>query len=346
MGRELGPKTRRKKKRPKRNLNADNFFTQEIEEPQKAKKELKLNKDYGLSIFHALGKFLYNKRIDPRTKKERVMTSKELRVSPKPKSYIKHEEVLNKVQTENHIFSLYLQENTYDMFNDIEDLSKVLEVYSKNDMISTVQDYSFANTKYYDEVQDQCSLSEALAVTEYNIFGGDSTDRKKMKKFVKPQWFDLKRKIRENKTVIFDTTRVDQIWNKEIISEGLLTASWSKIATEYLPHLRNMRILHKYEALRPLLDIRGLENNSHKSGIEKEEQFNDRKEQAFQEKEEAKKHDRQRQQKRKENKDGLATMGKQDQPSQYQQEEIEDSDDEIDDQDLIDVLEDLDSDSE
>lgn len=217
MGRELGSKTKRKKKRVKRNINAEDFFTQEVEGPKskiQEKKELKLNKDYGLSIFHALGKFLYNKRIDPRTKKERIMTSKELLATPKPKSYINHEEVLNKVQTENHIFSLYLQENTYDMFNDIEDLSKVLQVYSQNDMISTVQDYSFANTKYYDEVQDQCSLSEALAVTEYNIYGGDSTDRKKMKKFVKPQWFDLKRKIRENKTVIFDTTRVDQICQK------------------------------------------------------------------------------------------------------------------------------------
>jgi len=92
--------------------------------------EVKANsKDFGLSIFHALGKFLYNKRIDPNTKEARIMTSQELSVVPKPKSYIHHEHILNQVQTENNTFSLFLQENMYSFFNDIDDVVKVLDVY-------------------------------------------------------------------------------------------------------------------------------------------------------------------------------------------------------------------------
>jgi len=92
--------------------------------------EVKANsKDFGLSIFHALGKFLYNKRIDPNTKEARIMTSQELSVVPKPKSYINHEHILNQVQTENNTFSLFLQENMYSFFNDIDDVVKVLDVY-------------------------------------------------------------------------------------------------------------------------------------------------------------------------------------------------------------------------
>jgi len=39
--------------------------------PYKAQKEVDNNKDNNLSIFHAIGKFLYNKRIDNTTKEAR-----------------------------------------------------------------------------------------------------------------------------------------------------------------------------------------------------------------------------------------------------------------------------------
>jgi hypothetical protein len=70
--------------------NLDEFdFDSHLSLP-KSKKNIKTtetSKDYGLQIFHALGKFLYNKRIDKCTKKEIQMTAEQLLSIPKPKFY-------------------------------------------------------------------------------------------------------------------------------------------------------------------------------------------------------------------------------------------------------------------
>lgn len=48
-------------------------------------------KDFQLSIFHALGKFLYNKRIDPKDPKQKVqLPYSEMRKTPRPRLYFKH----------------------------------------------------------------------------------------------------------------------------------------------------------------------------------------------------------------------------------------------------------------
>jgi hypothetical protein len=60
---------------------------------------LKSTKDYGLLIFHGLGKFLYNKRIDPFDGKPKFpdFFGVEAMTDPatRPKSYFRHEDVLN-----------------------------------------------------------------------------------------------------------------------------------------------------------------------------------------------------------------------------------------------------------
>eukprot|EP00356_Strombidium_inclinatum_P012586 CAMPEP_0170487526 /NCGR_PEP_ID=MMETSP0208-20121228/6328_1 /TAXON_ID=197538 /ORGANISM="Strombidium inclinatum, Strain S3" /LENGTH=78 /DNA_ID=CAMNT_0010761843 /DNA_START=129 /DNA_END=365 /DNA_ORIENTATION=+ len=59
-------------------------------------KEVDNSRDNSLSIFHALGKFLYNKRIDPKTKDARQMSFKDMSAfAKKPKFYEDHGKLLH-----------------------------------------------------------------------------------------------------------------------------------------------------------------------------------------------------------------------------------------------------------
>ena len=58
-----------------------------------------------------MGKFLYNKRIDPKTKEVRQMTHKELKSKDgkkKPRFYQNHAEILRQTLLEDSVMSLYL----------------------------------------------------------------------------------------------------------------------------------------------------------------------------------------------------------------------------------------------
>jgi hypothetical protein len=70
--------------------NFDEFdFDSHLSQPQPKTndKTIETSKDFGLQIFHALGKFLYNKRIDKSTKEGKRMTAEQLLNIPKPKFY-------------------------------------------------------------------------------------------------------------------------------------------------------------------------------------------------------------------------------------------------------------------
>jgi len=65
-------------------------------------------------MFHALGKFLYNKRWDNSIKEGRQMTYKELtnpRLKSKPKFYENHKKLLDQSHLEPKTMSMYLHEN-------------------------------------------------------------------------------------------------------------------------------------------------------------------------------------------------------------------------------------------
>lgn len=100
-------------------------------------KDLDAMKDNNITIFHAIGKFLYNKRIDPKTKEARQMTSDELLDrgprGKKPKFYEKHAEILANTLLEDHVLSLYLHENMLNHYNEIDDVSACLDIYSELD---------------------------------------------------------------------------------------------------------------------------------------------------------------------------------------------------------------------
>ncbi len=99
-----------------------------------------------MTIFHALGKFLYNKRIYNGAKPARLHSSK-MMVAPekKPKLYFKHEEILNSTQIEKPVFSLYLHENMLNFYEDINDIADCLEDYSYTDYISQNVTFCYSN---------------------------------------------------------------------------------------------------------------------------------------------------------------------------------------------------------
>lgn len=80
---------------------------------------------------------------------------------------------MDQAPTENSTFSLFLQENMYEFFKDITDVAKVLQVYSENDAILGRGEFWYSNQQYLNEISDSCSLSEGIAITEYNLHGGD-----------------------------------------------------------------------------------------------------------------------------------------------------------------------------
>lgn len=212
-------------------------------------------KDFGLSIFHALGKFLYNKRIDPKHKDGwRQMNFEELSRKPKPKSYINHQDILNKVQTENTNFTLFLQENMYDFFDDIEDIAKVLEVYWANDAVIGSCTYSYANQKHLYEIWESACLSEALAITEYNLHGGNV--KNKLKKMSKPICFELKHQRLIVQNQIKDSVKFSQLSFDNLSSPDLLLMSNRRIVTDYLPYLSYFPLV---ASLKPILKF----GNSH-----------------------------------------------------------------------------------
>ena len=108
-----------------------------------------MKKDFGLSIFHAMGKILYNKRIDPVTGKEHKPSffSPDIMKDPeqRPPFYANHAHLLSEVRIDPPTFSLFLHENMPGFFSDIEDMANVMDVYSQMDAIGGEMTYSYYN---------------------------------------------------------------------------------------------------------------------------------------------------------------------------------------------------------
>lgn len=93
-------------------------------------------KDLQLSIFHALGKFLYNKRVNPKTKKIEQLPYKMMKdANCRPALYFKPQEVLDQSMLEPSLFTLYLHQNMPQFFGDIEDMADELELMSQQDEV-------------------------------------------------------------------------------------------------------------------------------------------------------------------------------------------------------------------
>lgn len=122
------------------------------------------SKDFSLSIFHALGKFLYNKRINPKTGKPEQMDPKYMKnPSKRPKLYFDIQEVIfQQSMLEPNTFTLYLHQNLPGFFGDICDLADCLETFSHQDNVESQLTYSYSNQS---EIQSAHELNAVICAT-------------------------------------------------------------------------------------------------------------------------------------------------------------------------------------
>mmetsp|Transcript_5345 Transcript_5345/g.4927 ORF Transcript_5345/g.4927 Transcript_5345/m.4927 type:complete len:199 (+) Transcript_5345:819-1415(+) len=195
-------------------LDGDNFL-QEIPKPspkrapKKDEEEFKSDKDNMFTIFHALGKFLYNKRVNSSTGEVEQMKAKQLKNPEKrPPLYFRHDEVLNQIQVDKPLFALYLHENMVNFFNSVDDIASCLEVFSYTDSITSSLTYSFNNQQYSLEMDSLATLIDSMGVTEFNVHGGElKGTHKQFYAMQKPFYFDHLRELKQNKILLRDLAK-------------------------------------------------------------------------------------------------------------------------------------------
>lgn len=153
-------------------------------------------KDEMLLIFHALGKFLYNKRnihsgFDSAGKVKQIPWEQMQGI--KPGLYFNPESVLRSVESDLGVFNMMLYENYLDFFGEIEDVVEGLEGFMLSDKIDSY--------KFLYESEDF-----NLALLSSSIFGRSILDSnchpsppKALNKFRKPRYLQMHKVIQENK---------------------------------------------------------------------------------------------------------------------------------------------------
>lgn len=153
-------------------------------------------KDEMLLIFHALGKFLYNKRnlysgLDSDGKVKQIPWVQMQGI--KPRLYFHPESVLRSVESDLGVFNMMLYENYLDFFGEIEDVVEGLEGFILSDKIDSY--------KFLYESEDF-----NLALLSSSIFGRSILDSnchpsppKSLNKFRKPRYLQMHKVIQENK---------------------------------------------------------------------------------------------------------------------------------------------------
>jgi len=207
--------------------------------------------------------------------------------------------------------------------------------------------YSYANQKYIFELQEMAALSEALAITEFNLHGGDNQSKRTMKKMAKPEWFDFRRKINQTKTLVSECTKIDQVSSNNVVSADLLLSSTNQLAVRYLPYLELMGMLKNTSSLAPLSEIADYskKQSRNESGFDNSELVNDEQDKQFLDQLSKKRQWKQKSEKMKQAKDGFASRSEvEGKCAKIVEEEIEDSDLELNDDDIEDALDELDAD--
>lgn len=104
------------------------------------------------SIFHLIGKILYNKRLDPITNKPIAMTKSQLTQNPAPKMYFNLKNMITSMRCSNKLFNETLIENSFDHFKDLKELTYACDAFS---LANTLEG---SNRKLYKNFNDESSL--------------------------------------------------------------------------------------------------------------------------------------------------------------------------------------------
>ncbi|CDW87611.1 cell cycle checkpoint protein rad17-like [Stylonychia lemnae] len=237
-------------KQPKSNNRRNKVITEEdMQEEEKAvmsqkttsAKEQKESfaKDNPYSIFHGLGKFLYNKRINPETQKiEQLSPSKMMRKN-KPKLYFSHKDILNQIQLEPNSFCLYLHQNMLEFFNSVEDIANALDIFSLTDNLETRVPFNYDTHAQIKEFEEQNAILKSMSITECNLHVGGPKNSH-LYQMQKPQFYDFTKNLRENRYQIRSMSKDQQILNNKLVSEDLLLRSQKEIVRNILPYMKQM----------------------------------------------------------------------------------------------------------
>jgi len=161
-------------------------------------------KDLQLSIFHALGKFLYNKRVHPKTRKVEQLPYK-LMQSPtkRPDKYFKPQEVMEQSMLEPSLFTLYLHQNMPQFYADIGDMADALEYMSHQDSVTSQLSYSYSNMQEISQMQQLSGHICALGITETNLHCLEAR-QDRMVTMQAPYYFEHSRTLKVNKLTLRD----------------------------------------------------------------------------------------------------------------------------------------------
>ena len=149
-----------------------------------------------------MGKFLYNKRIDPWDRANpRTMEYRDMKkFKVKPKFYENHEQIIKSTLMEPNQMSLYLYENMLSHFGDIGDVAETLDVYSAVEGPKERIDYEMVGNHVSYELTMQAAIVEAMAVTEFNEHM--NTKDRKMLQIQVPQIYECNRNSKIAKDMI------------------------------------------------------------------------------------------------------------------------------------------------
>eukprot|EP01103_Thecamoeba_quadrilineata_P014678 TRINITY_DN4428_c0_g1_i1.p1 TRINITY_DN4428_c0_g1~~TRINITY_DN4428_c0_g1_i1.p1 ORF type:complete len:639 (+),score=126.97 TRINITY_DN4428_c0_g1_i1:59-1918(+) len=138
-----------------------------------------INKDVNLTLFHALGKILYNKRKNP----EKILEEEWQRNEPESNP----EEVMKLFHIEPSKWSLFLQENYLTFFSDIDDISSAADYLSSGDLLST----------YFGESPSMIENTFSV-INRGLMYSNRHPAQYKYTHLVKPQHLEVERKMTQN----------------------------------------------------------------------------------------------------------------------------------------------------
>ena len=159
-----------KKINPQNKLISKKFLKKKV----KPKKNKKLDKAENNSIFHLLGKLLYNKRLVKGEKSPRRLTKNEMITLPN-EIYYNLQELIDSIPMNLESFNELLLENTSEHVYDIEELSDIYETFSFTDSFNDLnylipqKNYPKIDTLRNDKIYLNCLSVITFNLSQYNI---------------------------------------------------------------------------------------------------------------------------------------------------------------------------------
>ena len=154
-----------KKINPQNKLISKKFLKKKV----KPKKNKKLDKAENNSIFHLLGKLLYNKRLVKGEKSPRRLTKNEMITLPN-EIYYNLQELIDSIPMNLESFNELLLENTSEHVYDIEELSDIYETFSFTDSFNDLN-YLIPQKNYpkIDTLSNDKIYLNSLSVITFNL---------------------------------------------------------------------------------------------------------------------------------------------------------------------------------